>query len=630
MIVCRSCKTSLVAWFYWFVDNFFERIFVEHQQHRISLPVLQANFPTTGKFKNGPWKGQEEIMSFIAGNGASIIESPTGTGKTAVEYAFLKASELRGAKLCFLIAPNKTIVDQISQEFPELKVVLGRHEYDCLHPLYKDKVPLPLADEIPCLMLDCPHRVDQTTGQIQEEGATPCPYYQAKFEAKQGNVVVSTMAFYLFTTLFSKDGEATGALVIDEAHRIAEVVRNCLSYEITDFHLRQSIKLLRHINAEEVKVIGKFLGNMKKIAKKKADRRGVLLDPPEIRRLISILEEIDSNALLAKIKQAIKERVINPREDMTTLKRLEVLVRDLRRYVHSFEYSLETDQRKPLNYTCAYYQQEVEKGKKTQHKLVIKCYYVAPLIRKILPPLTVSFSATIGNPEIFGYETGIRSPSLSLDSSFPVDNTRIYLPKDTPDLSVNNRSKRDLTQILRKIAKACKRFSKKGIRCLVVTISNIEREKFLMLATEEGVNAISYGNGVTAKEAAQQFKDGQGQVLVGTAANYSEGIDLPRQTAPVIFFLRPGYPNPKDPSTIFEERRFGGQRWALWNWRVMQQALQVRGRNIRRFSDTGVTFFISQQFKRILFGALPDWLQKSYRNQFTFEEALTDAEKLLE
>ena len=569
------------------------------------------------------------MMVFVEKNGSAIEEAPTGSGKTAVEEAILRTANSRGMKPCFLIAPNKTIVDHLKNEIPDAKVALGRHDYDCLHPLYQDKDPLPKADEIPCLMLDCPHRVDQNNGKTQDKGVVPCPYYQAKFEAKGGGIVISTMSFYLFAQLFNKDADMDGALVIDEAHRIAEVFRNSLSYEITDHHLRQSIELLKRINAKEIKTIGKFLGAMKKITKKKADKDGVLLDPPEIRRFIAILEEIDENALLGKIKQSVKDGVISPRDDMVTLKRLEVLARDVRRYIHSFEYSLGTDDRKPLNYTCAYYAEVVEKGKRVQHKLVIKCYYVAPLIRKVLPSLTVSFSATIGDSEVFGYETGIRAPMISLGSSFPVDNARIYLPTDTPNLAMNERNKRDLTKVLRKIAKACKRFSRKGIRCLVVTISNLEREKFLMLAAEENVNVISYGNGITAKEAAQRFKNGQGDALVGTAANYSEGIDLPRQIAPVIFFLRPGYPNPKDPVTIFEERRFGGQRWALWNWRVMQQALQVRGRNIRLHTDMGVTFFISQQFKRILFGALPEWLEKAYRNQFTFEEALNDAEKLL-
>jgi len=605
----------------------------QHPQHR-GLPV-QANF--TGRFS--PRKAQEDMMSFVEENGPSIIEAPTGSGKTAVEEAVLKAAESRGINPCFLVAPNKTIVQHLCNEIPDAKTALGRHDYPCLYPAYSQRTPLPMADEIPCLSLDCRSRVNQETGQTQEEGAPPCPYYLAKFQAKQGGTVVSTMAFYLFNNLFKKKEDVPeGALVIDEVHRIAEVFRNSLSYEITDYHLTRSIELLLKIGAEETQALKKFLKAMKKIAKNKSERDGVLLDAPEIKKLIEILQEIDARELRKKVKQAVREGVVDPVEDMTTLKRLEVLTFDIPRYIHSFEYSLPGEEREsegvskrggPLNYTCAYYTQELGERKRVQHKLVIKCYYVAPLIRKILPPLTVSFSATIGDPEIFGYETGIRFPKLSLESTFPVDHARVYLPKDTPNLAMNERNKRDLTQVLRKIAKACRRFADKGIRSLVATISNLERQKFLMLAAEERVNVISYGNGVTAKEAAQQFKDGHGEVLVGTAANYSEGIDLPRQTAPVIFFLRPGYPNPRDPGTVFEEKRFGGQRWALWNWRVMQQALQVRGRNIRLHTDMGVTFFISQQFKRVLFGALPTWLKPAYRNQLTFEQAIADAEKLI-
>lgn len=599
----------------------------KHPQH-LSLPVLQAYFPTSGKYHNGPWKGQSDIMEFVAAkDGRAIVESPTGTGKTAVEYAILKAAESLGISPCFLITLNKTILEQIVKEFPDLKVALGRNDHPCLYYPGKGYT----ADQVPCSMLKkCPHRVDQATGKTHEEDAEPCPYLQQKFEAKQGGVVACTIAFYLFTHLFSREFAVEGALVIDEAHRTADVVRNCLSYDITDHHLSCSIELLEKIGAnEEAGSLKKFLKSMKRIAKTKAEKEGVLLDPQEIDRLILILDAIDVARLQQKITDAVAQGAIDPNQDTETLKHLEVLTRDLRRYVRSLEFSQETEGRKPLNYTCAYYKQEKGEKQKVQHKLTVKCYYVAPLIRKILPPLRVSFSATIGNPDVFGHETGIRDEFLSLDSTFPIDHTRIYLPTDTPNLAVNERGKRDLTQVLRKVAKACKRFGDNGMRSLVVTISNAEREKFLMLAEEEGVAAISYGNGVTAREAAQAFKDGQGVSLVGTAANYSEGVDLPRQSAPVIFFLRPGYPNPRDPGTIFEERRFGGQRWALWNWRVMQQALQVRGRNIRRWSDMGVTIFISQQFRRILYGALPHWLEKAYRREFSFEETLADAEKLL-
>lgn len=600
---------------------------MKHPQHP-SLQLVQACFPRHGDYRNGPRAIQGDIHNFVVdNNGIATIEAPTGTGKTASEYAFLRACQKLGYRHCFLITPNKTILTQIVNEgFEGVKVALGRNEHQCLY--YEGEEHR--ADEVPCSMLkSCPHRVDQTTGETRAKGAVPCSYLLQKFEAMQGGVVVCTMAFYLFTHLFGKDSGESSALVIDEAHRIADVVRNCLSYEITDHHIEKSVELLQKIEASEAEPLKKFLFALRRIAKSKAKKDGVLLEAEEIKRLIAILDDIDANELLEKIEKAVRKRVIDPKKDRETLKHLELLVRDLRRYIRSFEFSLEADGRKPLNYTCAYYTQVKEGRQKVQHKLVVKCYYVAPLIKKLLPALHVSFSATIGDPEKFGYETGIRAPFLSLDSGFPVDHTRVYMPTDTPNLAMNARNKRDMTQVLRKVAKACKRLAKKGHRSLVVTISNVEREKFLMICLEEGVDAVSYGNGVTAKEVAQQFKDGQGQVLCGTAANYSEGVDLPKQIAPVIFFLRPGYPNPKDPGTIFEERRFGGQRWAIWNWRVMNQALQVRGRNIRRQSDMGVTIFVSQQFRRFLFPSLPKWLQKAYRNELTFEEALADAEKLL-
>ena len=142
---------------------------------------------------------------------------------------------------------------------------------------------------------------------------------------------------------------------------------------------------------------------------------------------------------------------------------------------------------------------------------------------------------------------------------------------------------------------------------------------------EEGVKAVSYGNGVTAREAALRFKDGEGDCLVGTAGNFGEGVDLPRQIAPVIFGFRPAYPPPDDPRTQFEERRYGNNRWAIWNWRVMLSVLQWRGRNIRSEDDLGVTIFISQQFRRSVFAALPKTLQSSYKGNLTLDQCVKEA-----
>ncbi|MBI4127656.1 MAG: hypothetical protein HY459_01150 [Parcubacteria group bacterium] len=555
-----------------------------------------------------------------------LLELPVGSGKTAIGYTFLRALEDAGHRPLFYITPTKTLVDQVKRLHPEVRVVYGRSEYPCFY--YPDEDLK--ADEIPCSLLkDCPHRVDQETGQTFGQSTTPCPYLLEKYRAKQGGIVVSTTAFYLFTQLFSKEWGTPAGLVVDEAHRIANTIRSCLSYEITDYHLGRSVELLEEIDAPEAKILKRFLRQMTRIARRKPARAATLLDNDEIQSLLDILLEVDTEAFLDRVTEAVRERVIDPREERETLKQLEVLIHDLVRYITSLEYSRKTREHFPLNYTYAFYKEEKEGRERVQYRLVIRAYYVAPIVRRLLSPFTVAYSATIGDPQVFGFENGIHAPFFSLPSDFPVENTRIFLPTDTPNLARDTRRRQDLARTLRRVARACVTFAADGKRSLVVVVSEEERNRFLRLAEEEGLTAMSYGNGVLAKEAARRFKDGEGDTLVGTAANYGEGIDLPHQLAPIIFFLRPGYPIPTDPGTVFEERRFGGMRWKLWTWRVMIEGLQVRGRNVRSATDLGVTFFISQQFRRFVFASLPEWLQSAYHGEWTFEHCVEEAQKIL-
>lgn len=614
--------------------------------------MLEEHFPRTAKYRR-PWAVQTEIMKFIAEEAGRsskeptnlIVESGTGTGKTAVEYAIPRAIEALGGKTLFIITPNKTLVDQIKNEFPELKVALGRNEHACLY-YHDNKAELntefveklraerlePRADEIPCVFLqDCPHRVNQETGQTLEPGAHPCPYYQQKYEAKQGGIVLATMSFYLFTRLFSREFEKPDCLIIDEAHRIADVVRHSLSYDITDYHIEQLVELLRRIKSEEADKLEVFLKVMKRITKrKKPAGKQILLKDEEIARLIDTLKPINGRAIAADMKQALRDGLIDRRADRAKLKKLETVSMSIRRYIHTLEYCMTGPNDNPLNYVCAFYEDELAEDKRVQYKLVIKCFYVAGLVRAILGNFNVALSATIGNKEVFGYETGITGPTLSVPSPFSADKARIYVPSDTPNLAVKNVGKGQKSRVIRRMVRTAKHFANRGQRSLFVTISNDERELIMATAQEEGLKALSYGNGVTAREMAVRFRDGEGEALVGTAANYAEGVDLPKQIAPVIWFLRPGYPPLDDPLTQFEEKRFGGRRWQRWQWKVIIQMLQVRGRNIRSTQDIGVTFLISQQFKKFTFGSLPDELaNKAYRGQLTFDECVKDADKLL-
>jgi Rad3-related DNA helicase len=594
----------------------------------LTLDNMLSHFPWDQYPEIRP--GQREALEAISKRGSMALEAPTGTGKTAVGYTVLKTLAAAGMGPLFYIAPNKNQVNTVHSLHPDMREMYGRREYDCLYyapDIYR-------ADEIPCLsLLDCPHRVNIDTGVTYAEEndldtVEPCPYYWPKFQAKQSPIVVCTAAFYLFSVFLAREFDEPAGLVIDEAHQMAKIVRSSLSFEITDYHLKQAIKVLNSIEAEnEAQQLESFLKTMLKIIKKRSRRDGsaTLLEDDELLMLIEELDGIDGRKLRKQLAAAIKAGLVDPRKEMVMLKRLESITYDLHRYIRSFEFSLPDKGRNALNYVTY---AASERGQ-SEYRLVIKSYYVSPLVKKMMSPLTVAYSATIGDPEIFGYETGIKLPFISLPGTFPAENARVYLPKDTPNLSTRVRSSHEPAKVLRRIAKACKWYADRKIRTLVVVVSNSERDRFLRMADEEGVKVISYLNGSTPKDAMIAFKSGKGSTLVGTVANYGEGIDLPGEMAPVIFFLRPGYPNPNDPEAQFEERRFGGAVWRVRNWRVMIEALQVRGRNIRSADDKGVTIFISQHFRKFLYGALPERLKDAYRGDVTFEEAKQETRELL-
>lgn len=604
----------------------------------VAIDSLRDNFP-----EREIRPIQDEALQMIASHPeGALLEMPTGSGKTAIGMAALRAAaRAKKQGMTAYLTPTKTLVDQVCRMFPTQTIsVLGRSEYPCLY--YEQKgIPNVNAQESPCYMLKCAHRVNQETGKTEEESANPCPYFHAKFLARQGardgKVVVCTTAFFLANRLLVpewRDAEPT-MVVVDEVHGIADIARQLFEYTMTDYHLDRTARIVETIDAEQAKLIRAFRNAFMRIARKRPSQAPSLLKDEEIQSLIGKLEELDTTRLEAKIHEALRDGRIDPLAEKYELKLLENLLKNIPRFCRSLRYAMEEEGRRPLNYVVAFHYQRgdpafADSKKRVRFYLTIKGYYVAPIIRKALGNCVIGYSATIGDPKIFGWESGIQLPFRSFSSPFAVENTRIFVPSDVTDLSAKKRRRDDLKKTLRKIAESATRFAQAGHRSLVVVISEEERLKFLEIAKVAGLDAVSYGNGMRARDAAAAFTAGTGQVLVGTAAQYAEGIDLPNGIAPVIFFLRPGYQRPDDPQTQFEERRFSeGHCWALWNWRVMMEALQVRGRNIREAGDKGVCFFMSQQFRRFLFSALPEWLQPAYRRDVATAKAVEEVLKLL-
>jgi Rad3-related DNA helicase len=640
----------------------------------LSLDLINHYWPDhISRFKGGPRSLQATIFEFAAGHGSCIIEGPTGLGKSAVEYtlAHAAASQLGGP--VFWVAPTRALVGQIASEFPNVIVAYGRNEHPCLWAaeeftcppspritrqeaadLQMDPDALRVSEVANSVCQRCPHYVDPQTGKTARSRTLVCSYYQQRWAVSQADVVLCTMSFYLFSRGLSRansdDGPCT-ALVIDEVHRLAEVVRFSLSYEITDSHLVASIDLLSRLGQQvetEVEALKKFLRAFRRLAtargrKSKAER---LLDDDELERLINILDPIDTDALDEKVTAAISRGVFQLPQDQSALRQIEILARDLRRYTQSFQFSLDQvtkagHTRPRSSFTCSFFTEDDEEDQsplqgdrrrrpKRSCKLVVHCAHVAPLVRsRLLAPLTFSLSATIGDAGTFGFITGIKAPILRLESDFPIKSRRIYTPTDTLNLSFRS-SSRNKPRALRQIARSCSWLGKKGFRSLVIVVSEDERARFMRMAREESLQVATYGNGATPRETLAHFRDSADTTLLGTGAHFGMGIDLPHGTAPVIFLLRPGNPIPHSPEETFRRRRFGDRgAWRIANYSVQQQIAQAVGRNIRCETDRGVTICVDSRFRESVYPALPHWLRPAYQGELTLEKCLEDAVRLL-
>lgn len=623
-----------------------------------SLNDVFGSWSYHGQYKNGWRNAQREIFEFGAKHRWNcVVEAPTGSGKTAAMYTILKAFENQGVEGELLwVVPNKAILAQHLAEFPFVQHMYGQNEYECPWAasdftkdpaklvtaaqlsVIREQVELPRVDEIPYFYHPrCWHYVDQETGKTVHPGAIGCPFYLDRHRTRQGGIVLCTWAFFLFTHLFvpKKQYQPPAVLVIDEVHTIGDLTRSCLSFDITDWHLEECITLLKRIEAEEWRKLRAFRSAMLRIVKRKSPGEETLLKDAELRTLLDILVDINDETIEKDLIQAVEDGRVDEKVELKTINTIGRLTRDLRRYISSFEYSLEDEStgRKPLQYTCTFYVPEKPGDARVQYKLVVRSWYVAPFIKKVLSPHTVSFSATIGkDSHNLEFDCGIDAPVLRLGSDFPVKNTRIYMPDDTPDLAYRAQKRHGTSKILKRIACAAKRCANQGIRSLVIVVSDKERRIFLEHAEAARLNVTSYGeNGWTAKEAALAFRDeGKGDCLVGTEAMYATGIDLPYQpqdmekSVPLIFVLRPGLPNPRSAEAQFASKRFGRRYWALQQWKAMQRAIQGRGRNVRGVRDLGCTIFVSQQFRSVVFPSLPVWLEKAYRRGVTFDRAVRE------
>ncbi len=610
---------------------------------------------------------QESMLDAISGRSGRngiLIEAPTGSGKNSLAIAAAYAASAKRSGPVLVIEPTKVLVEQQMARFAEhangtpghrALPIMGRADYECL--FYEGgKVN---AHDSPCYMLDCGHRVAQDSGETKEDGAEPCPYYQAKHEAfqaaQEGTPIVTTAAFAMMNLMFVGGWrELEPALtIVDEAHTLARIARQLFVHQLTDYHLYRVISKLESIGSSQTDALKAFAGWLVNRARSKPSREPRMLEQDDVVKMISLLRDVDAKQIEADTLKAMQSGAIDPIKDRAELKTLESAVRGIPNLVRMLSYSLDGEESRALNYVVATYYLEDDPEvtgsprRRARVYLKIHAYYVGPLIRKTLGRNFLGLSATIGDADIWKNESGLDVTFHQFGSDWDPGNTRVFIPSNGPycgkkpkfgtrlykEIVAGDRrqcGQNGIKAARKMIEDTCLRFAEQDIRVLVVVSSNKERSAIAFRMKRQGIPFLTYGNGVTAKEAVARFRDGEAMVLIGTDAQYAEGVDFPAGIAPVIIYMKPTYPPPSNPQTQFENRRFDSRTfWMLQNWRVMMRSLQVRGRNIRSSTDKGVCIFIDWRFNRFLYACLPQWLKSTFENRLTLDECVDETLKLL-
>ena len=231
------------------------------------ISEIEKNFPTDLV----PRDIQKQILKEIQTNLDSgykkiVISAPTGVGKSAMGIAI---SQYFGDG--FFVTGTKSLQDQYTHDFPQLRPVKGKSNFECLKIMEKKKIEDPiLAKELghTCEKGDCDEGTKKNSDGIDqkiycsfkpslkdfstsgESDGLTCTYYNQKYLGLKSDFSLwNYSAFFQLMKNSSIFAEYLGkkVCIFDEAHGIEDQIINFIGIDISNKQLEEcSIDVRRY------------------------------------------------------------------------------------------------------------------------------------------------------------------------------------------------------------------------------------------------------------------------------------------------------------------------------------------------------------------------------------------------
>jgi Rad3-related DNA helicase len=500
-----------------------------------------------------------------------ILEAPVGSGKSAVAVTIA-----RSVSDAHLLTPMKSLQDQYLEDFSEHLVLMkGRNAYECRRNTTKVKWT--------CAEGLC---TKDTSGNIKREclGTTGCEYEEAIDIALRNSIVVHNLHSFIFQTFFSGRFIERELLVIDECHRIEEIIRGFATISIT---------IPKRLSPEELEEIATF----KRI------------EPwdPFLRKFIELLpSEIpeDSKGSKGSKDSEDSEKKESPRDEYVGI--INKLVRLTSVFEDKFVYVLDFTKKNQGNDELL----ETELDGWNTH-LSFTPEDISTLAQLLLfnfGEKTLLMSGTIYSKNMFCKAMGLNLDEtcfLRVGSTFNKKTRPIYLKKEyliDTSHSKWNQNFDKLVERIRSIFDIIK--TDKGL----IHTPSYQASDQLYFALRDTGRVVRHNPKDFAEVLEKFFKSDEPKVLLSPICQ--QGIDFKYNRARFQIILRVPYANTSDKFTEFQLK----YNYPWYNHQALVTFGQQLGRVTRAEDDFGATILMDERFIRFIdknTGHLPKWLLDS-------------------
>lgn len=533
-----------------------------------------------------------------------VLEGQMGlSGKTPIGIAFLTAALKHTGGWGLYLTPSKPLQDQLVRQYPAsgIAVIKGRKEYLCPDPKY----PGTTYGECPCgTLTDSPyhgkcHRTETGTIYNEPPRAGRDLYYEDKLAALKSPIVAMNFAYAAMQQIFAGQFGRPSVVVIDEADQVAEAIRSAMETRISARAILAAYEAAVALRDKETsKALSLLLSfHVRFVDGKEAQRKAMKWDDPvniseaEMTEYLRYVGAVDWTRFRAALRRNLH------RFTLDELSELARAVSSGGRWQHAIKYAL------PVRYkgrsipssSFAYCETRLDNGAVANRWVVLRPWKVSHLVRGYLTgsEATVAMSGTIGDREIFGFETGITGRFLKLPHA-KVER-RVLVLDDDLDLRMRPGHRR---QVKRAEEIAVELASLPGANTLVLTNTHEQAHALCSALGAAGVPCLSYGNGTSCSAALQRFlHDRSLRAFVGPVTGIGRGIDLPGRCN-LLLVYKPPYAKPTEPQSQFESRRLKERYWPLMFWRASTATAQAMGRIFRGPDDRGAIVLLCRSFRQ--------------------------------